>query len=195
MFMVEASSWDHLQAITTSKFAGLFWVTFHIHAYPIFRMLTRHGVIVVTIQYRLGLLGYLCTSDEVSLGNYGLWDQFFALKFVYDNIGAFRGNPSNITAFGQSAGGVSCDLLSISPLSRHMISKVICLGGNCETMWGVSARIVAAKFCQDLAIKLGFKRNSTASTWSPTDNKEMIEFLKQLPAQKFGKLLFLGLGF
>ena len=152
-------------------------------------MLTRHGVIIVTTGYRLGLLGFLCTHDHTSLGNYGLWNQYFALKFVSDNITAFGGNPSNITMFGQSAGAVSCDLLSISPLSRHLISKVICMGGNCETMWSVSARPLAAGFCRDLAIKFGYKRKFTGP-WSTMENNEMIAFLKQLPPQKFGKRFF-----
>uniref|UniRef100_A0AC34FSA9 Carboxylic ester hydrolase n=1 Tax=Panagrolaimus sp. ES5 TaxID=591445 RepID=A0AC34FSA9_9BILA len=67
---------------------------------------------------RLGFLGFFTTDDEISVGNYGIWDQYMALKFVKDNIANFGGDPNNITVLGQSAGAVSVDLLSLSPFSR-----------------------------------------------------------------------------
>jgi carboxylesterase type B len=83
-----------------------------------FRTLVRHNVIVVTINYRLGYLGFFCTEDETSSGNFGLWDQYMALLWVKRNIRNFNGDPSRITVFGQSAGAVCADLLSLSPVSR-----------------------------------------------------------------------------
>ncbi|VDN26037.1 unnamed protein product [Gongylonema pulchrum] len=80
--------------------------------------LCRHDVVVVTVQYRLGLLGFFCTGDEACPGNNGLWDQAMALKWVQDNISAFNGDPGRITVFGQSAGGACVDLLSLSPVTR-----------------------------------------------------------------------------
>ncbi|VBB34296.1 unnamed protein product, partial [Acanthocheilonema viteae] len=80
--------------------------------------LCRRDVIVVTIQYRLGLLGFFCTGDEVCPGNNGLWDQAMALQWIKENISAFNGNPERITIFGHSAGGASADLLSLSPKSQ-----------------------------------------------------------------------------
>ena len=148
-------------------------------------MLVRHGVIVVTTQYRLGLLGYFCTNDDTCLGNYGLWDQYMALKFVSDNIANFGGNPANITLFGQSAGAVSCDLLSISPISRHLVAKKVCLGGNTETIWGVSARAVASDFCQKLVLKLGYKRKYSGA-WTRKENERVLQWMKRLPASRFG---------
>lgn len=82
------------------------------------KYLVRHGVVVVTIQYRLGPLGFMTTGDDVCPGNLGLWDQAFALQWVQDNIAAFNGNKNKVTVFGQSAGGASVDLLSLSPYSR-----------------------------------------------------------------------------
>jgi hypothetical protein len=75
-------------------------------------------VIVVTINYRLGFFGFLCTGDENAKGNQGMWDQVLALKWVKENIHNFGGDPNNITVFGHSAGGVSVDLLALSPHSR-----------------------------------------------------------------------------
>ncbi|EPB77658.1 Carboxylesterase [Ancylostoma ceylanicum] len=86
------------------------------------KYLCRHDVIVVTIQYRLGLLGFFSTGDAVCDGNLGLWDMTMALQWVQDNIRAFGGNPNKVTVFGQSAGGASVDMLALSPHSRDSLS-------------------------------------------------------------------------
>uniref|UniRef100_A0A914QIF1 Carboxylic ester hydrolase n=1 Tax=Panagrolaimus davidi TaxID=227884 RepID=A0A914QIF1_9BILA len=88
------------------------------HYSKICRNIVSKDVIFVTIQYRLGYLGFLTTNDETALGNYGMWDQLMAIKFIKNNIANFGGDPENITLLGQSAGGVAVDLLSISPHSR-----------------------------------------------------------------------------
>ncbi|KAK6021643.1 hypothetical protein OSTOST_12680, partial [Ostertagia ostertagi] len=75
-------------------------------------------VVVVTIQYRLGLLGFLSTGDEHCPGNFALWDQTLALRWIQENITFFNGDPNNVTVMGQSAGGACVDLLSICPHSR-----------------------------------------------------------------------------
>lgn len=96
----------------------------------------QRGVILVTINYRLGILGFLChpelskeNKDGVS-GNYGLLDQIAALQWVHDNISKFGGNPDNITVFGQSAGAASVKNLVISPLSKGLIRHCIIQSGG-----------------------------------------------------------------
>ena len=64
----------------------------------------ERGVIVVSINYRLGPLGFLSTATEELPGNLGLWDQSLALTWLRDNIQYFRGDPGQLTLFGESAG-------------------------------------------------------------------------------------------
>ncbi|UPT64541.1 MAG: carboxylesterase family protein [Hyphomonadaceae bacterium JAD_PAG50586_4] len=94
------------------------------------RMAERHGVIVVSINYRLGILGYLA-HPELSFdnggvsGNYGLLDQIAALRWINRNIGAFGGDASNVTIAGESAGALSVMYLMAAPDARGLFSKAI----------------------------------------------------------------------
>ena len=99
----------------------------------------REGVILVTVDYRLGALGFLAhpwltaESGRGASGNYGLMDQIAALRWVRENIAAFGGDPDNITVFGQSAGSMSTQALVSSPLTEGMIAKAILQSGlSCE---------------------------------------------------------------
>lgn len=94
----------------------------------------KHGVILVTINYRLNVLGFLnhpeLTAESGSSGNYGMYDQLAALKWTYENIAQFGGDPENITIAGQSAGGRSVKTLVISPLAKPYIAKAIIESGG-----------------------------------------------------------------
>ncbi|XP_016133188.1 uncharacterized protein ces2b [Sinocyclocheilus grahami] len=87
-------------------------------------------VVVVLIQYRLGLLGFFSTGDEHAPGNYGLLDQVAALQWVQENIHSFGGDPGSVTIFGESAGGVSVSLLVLSPLSSNLFRYAIAESGT-----------------------------------------------------------------
>jgi len=96
----------------------------------------RHGVVLVSINYRLGLLGFFAhpalsktaAKDEVQ-GNYGLTDQLEALRWVQKNIASFGGDPANVTVFGESAGGMSVLSLMAAPSSKGLYAKAIIESG------------------------------------------------------------------
>ena len=93
--------------------------------------LARRGVVVVTLSYRLGPLGFLAhpeltaESPHQSSGNYGLMDQAAALTWVQRNIRTFGGDPARVTIFGQSAGAMSVSMLMASPLAQGLFQRAI----------------------------------------------------------------------
>jgi para-nitrobenzyl esterase len=97
--------------------------------------LAKKGVIVVSVNYRVGPLGFLThpeltkESEHHSSGNYGLLDQIAALQWVHTNIAAFGGDPSQVTIFGQSAGAISVASLMRSPLTKGLFARAIAQSG------------------------------------------------------------------
>jgi para-nitrobenzyl esterase len=93
--------------------------------------LAQKGVVLVTINYRLGVFGYfshpelVAESGDSSAGNYGVLDQISALKWVQDNLAAFGGATANVPVFGESAGSWSVNLLTASPLAEGLFHKAI----------------------------------------------------------------------
>lgn len=89
--------------------------------------LAQAGLIVVTVNYRLGALGWLAHPElsDGGSGNYGLMDQIAALHWIHDNIAAFGGDPGNVTLFGSDAGATSIALLMLSAPSRDLFQKAI----------------------------------------------------------------------
>ena len=101
------------------------------------RELIRRGdLVLVTINYRLGTLGFLDLSAETggaeypTSGNHGLLDQVAALRWVRDNIERFGGDPENVTVFGESAGGISISCLMAVPAARGLFRRAIVMSGG-----------------------------------------------------------------
>ena len=97
--------------------------------------LASHGVLVVTVNYRLGVFGFFslpgltAESPHHSSGNYGLLDQMAALQWVQQNIVQFGGDPRNVTVFGESAGSIDAAMLLVSPLSTNLFRRAILESG------------------------------------------------------------------
>jgi len=114
----------------------------------------RTGVVVVTINYRLGVFGFLghpgLTAEDGESGNYGFADQQAALRWVHRNIAAFGGDPRRVTIGGESAGGFSvCAHLS-APASRGLFAAAMIQSGSCPTQTLASAEAAGTSLAQAL---------------------------------------------
>lgn len=99
--------------------------------------LIQEDIVLVTIQYRLGVLGFLGFEDpEAGIsGNAGFKDQVLALKWVQENIHFFGGNPNQVTIFGESAGSASIQLLVVSPMTKGLYHRAIAQSGAATNFW------------------------------------------------------------
>jgi para-nitrobenzyl esterase len=132
---IATPSWPAMQ-----KLPVLFWIHGGANYNGSGRMraqtLTRQGIVLVTINYRLGIFGFLAhpelthQSKHYSSGNYAILDQIAALRWVRENIAAFGGDPSNITIAGQSAGAIDVGALTVSPLGRNSFERAIAESGG-----------------------------------------------------------------
>ncbi|KAA0719842.1 Bile salt-activated lipase [Triplophysa tibetana] len=130
----------------------------------------RGNVIVVTLSYRLGTLGFVSSGDSELPGNYGLWDQQAGIAWVHRNIKAFGGDPSNITIFGESAGGTSVNFQIISPHNKGLIRRAISQSGVALCPWAINRNPRA--YAVEIAKKVG----------CPTD-ANMVSCLKRTDAE------------
>lgn len=117
--------------------------------------LLRNDVVLVTIAYRLGALGFLSVSDPTfeCPGNAGLKDQTLGIKWVNDNISSFGGDPQNITLFGESAGAVSVHMHMLSEYSKNLFHKAIVQSGTGLCSWALQSKRNASG---ELACSLGW---------------------------------------
>ncbi|CCD72924.2 Carboxylic ester hydrolase [Caenorhabditis elegans] len=143
--------------------------------YSISSTLPMKDVILVTMNYRLGILGFFTTGDEVCPGNFGLWDQTLALQWVQKHIASFGGDPNNVTLFGQSAGGACVDLLTLSPHSRDLFQKVVPMSGSAMCEFAMRTAENEAHVFDDILARLGF---------TGSGSKERLEFMRSLPCDK-----------
>ncbi|ENN74137.1 hypothetical protein HUJ04_012782 [Dendroctonus ponderosae] len=126
-------------------------------------MASFYKVLVVTLNYRLGALGFLSTGDINSPGNYGILDQSMALRWVYENAEKFNGDRDSITLFGPGAGAASAGLLMVAPSTRNIVTKVIAQSGSAVADW---AMIFDRYRAQNTSIVFGRQIGcSTESSW------------------------------
>ncbi|XP_043926073.1 neuroligin-1 isoform X2 [Protopterus annectens] len=143
-------------------------------------VLASYGnVIVITVNYRIGVLGFLSTSDQAAKGNYGLLDLIQALRWTSENIGFFGGDPLRITVFGSGAGASCVNLLTLSHYSegnrwsnstKGLFQRAIAQSGTALSSWAVSFQ--PAKYARMLASKVGC---------NVEDSMEMVECLRKKP--------------
>ncbi|CAC5403382.1 Cholinesterase,Putative inactive carboxylesterase 4 [Mytilus coruscus] len=98
----------------------------------------RGDVVVVTINYRLGIFGFLSYNDTSARGNFGIWDQILALQWIQENIADYTGDPSSVTIFGESAGGFSVSLLSVMPSIKGLFKRVIAESGVADSFFALT---------------------------------------------------------
>ncbi|XP_053689293.1 esterase B1-like isoform X4 [Sabethes cyaneus] len=117
--------------------------------------LVQEEVVVVTLNYRLGPLGFLCLPSVGIYGNMGLKDQRLALKWVHDNIRNFGGDPHNVTLFGESAGGCSTHFHCLNEESAKYFHKAICQSGvaTSSTVLQIDPEVKARRLGQFLGCR------------------------------------------
>lgn len=135
------------------------------------KFLLDHDVILVTVNYRLGPLGFLSMEDTVLPGNNGMKDQVQSIRWVHENIAAFGGDPNRVTIFGESAGGASVHYHMMSSLTRGLFQRAISQSGNGYCPWAVSRPGSAKKN----AIKLADLLDCPSK-----DTKKMIACLRKI---------------
>jgi para-nitrobenzyl esterase len=140
--------------------------------------LAKNGVVVVSMNYRLGIFGFFAhpdfaaESDKKAAGNYGLMDQTAALRWVHDNIEAFGGDPSKVTIFGESAGSFAVSSQMASPLAKGLFVRAIGESGGAFASAGLPYKSLSQAEAQDSA----FAKNVLSATTA--------EQLRAIPAQQ-----------
>ncbi|VVC93855.1 unnamed protein product [Leptidea sinapis] len=138
---------------------------------PVF--LLKHNVILVTINYRLEILGFLCLDSKDIPGNAGMKDQVAALRWVQKNIRNFGGDPDNVTIFGESAGGASVSFHLVSPMSKGLFKRAIMQSGSITCWWSTVYK------ARERALLLARELGCTAK-----NDEEICDFLKHVPVEK-----------
>ncbi|XP_049719621.1 liver carboxylesterase 1-like isoform X2 [Elephas maximus indicus] len=150
----------------------------------------HEDVVVVTIQYRLGIWGFFSTGDEHSPGNWGHLDQVAALHWVQENIANFGGNPGSVTIFGESAGGASVSVLVLSPLAKNLFHRAISESG--VVVSAVLFKNESRSAAEKVAILAGCKTTTSAVMVHCLRQKTEDELTETSQKMKFFSLDLLG---
>jgi len=140
--------------------------------------LLDNDVVYVSINYRLGPLGFLSTEDDVVPGNNGLKDQVKALEWIQKNIAAFGGNPNSVMITGMSAGGASVHYHYLSPRSKGLFHRGASMSGSALCPWTQTEEVTLR--ARTLASALGCPTGSS---------REMVNCLRTRPARRIVRLV------
>ena len=149
--------------------------------------LSRHGVVVVTINYRLGPLGFFAhpaltrESPHHASGNYGLLDQIAALRWVREHIAEFGGDPARVTVFGESAGSIDAGMLMCSPLATGLFARAIMESGPVLGL-AYAHRLRQAEQFGERVARLALRANPGGVSSDSASDSGM-QRLRGLPAQ------------
>ncbi|XP_076656080.1 juvenile hormone esterase-like [Halictus rubicundus] len=178
VFTREFGNGTQLKPVMVWIYGGAF---FSGHSNPSFYgpdFFLEDDVVVVSFNYRLGILGFLSLDHPDAVGNAGLKDQLLVMKWVQDNIAAFGGDPDQVTVFGESAGAVSVGYHMISEKSEGLFKKVILQSGSPLCQWGYHTHAKAFENARNLAGRLGYKGLTTVG---------ILNFLRQASAESMVK--------
>jgi bile salt-stimulated lipase len=133
----------------------------------------EENVIVVTINYRLGVLGFLNTGDRHAPGNFGMKDKIQALRWIQENIEAFGGNPKLVSIMGTSSGGASVHALVLSPAAKGLFHRAIAQSGSMLNDWAFnySPQEMGAKIARILYLHY-------------EDNEDLVRRLREVSAER-----------
>lgn len=139
----------------------------------------KTGFVVVSMNYRLGVLGFLDASSPGAPGNMGLMDQTLALRWIKENARFFGGDPSKVTIFGESAGAISVHCHLLSPISRGLFSRAALLSGSLYTIDFYDTPQESLGKADRLAERVGCTEGGRNLTTHP---QEILGCLRTIPA-------------
>ncbi len=151
--------------------------------------LARKGVVVVTINYRLGPLGFFShpeltrESPHHASGNYGLLDQVAALQWVHENISQFGGDPAQVTVFGESAGSIDAGLLLCSPLAKGLMQRAIMESGPVLLAMNAASLEKGEHYGTEVARLLGFSGESAIDQLRALPAETLVDKINQVSKQ------------
>ena len=146
-----------------------------------------NDVIVASMNYRLGALGFLYLGTEEAPGNMGLYDQALAIQWIKDNIQFFGGNPDDMTIFSESAGSGSLSSHLLSPISSHLVKRAILQSGVVSAPWAHLSAESARNFSQILAKDVGCFTEDFSTGETIFDESSTMNCLRGVDARSITK--------
>ncbi|XP_054831284.1 cholinesterase-like [Eublepharis macularius] len=153
----------------------------------------EENLIVVSLNYRLGILGFLSLPPTVP-GNRGLLDQQLALKWVHENAAAFGGDPTKVTILGQSAGAASVHFHLLSPGSQPLFAQAVLQSGSANAIWAWLSPEEARQKALTLGQALGCTQDQDAALVTCLQGKDVAEF-SQYELSALNNTMFLDIPF